>query len=274
MPSFILRSPATNVMRSYLPLTLGTARDLALHGSAEAIITPDEKRLTLVSDGVSELANLVPNKPNFFQDTAAERPTLVFDADLGRDVISFSNNEKSNLALGVTGGGDYDIDYTNPFTMFALVRKAQGSGDNSEAFMGYFNGSSDRAALFFRPTTSTNIQNWYGVASGSANPQEGYTDGEWNLVVGSYDGTDTVSVSVNGSTPVTGTASAPLSGGQPFYLGQPGDDGSNNLAPECLMDAAGLLNIDALGSSQASVDVFNLIKTFASNRLGDNLTLV
>jgi hypothetical protein len=269
MPDITLRSNAPVAIRGFLPPALGNAAPLALNSSAVAMVVADTSRVTLVDDEVSVLDNLVPNGPDFIQTVTAERPNWATDADLGRETMQFVSSTKSNLLLNRDGG----FNSAQAHTFFAIAKKTQGTGDADEVILGFFDGGSERSALLYRSTASNSVQHWYGSASGSVTPQQSYVDEEWNLIIGSYDGSSEVSVSINGAAPTTLSATIDLVANTEIYLGQPGLDGGDTLAPEASIDAAGVFTLDCFGSADEEVALLADIKAFCTARMGELITL-
>lgn len=195
---------------------------------------PNEDRIQRVENLADETN---PLSQNFGVDRA---PQMVNDSLLNRRVADFDDDYDSVIQAADS------VDYTAAFSMAVVFRNVIDPSKPFQSLIGRFGGVSPERS-YIALTSSGNVVAGYG--DGAPLPGAAYTNNTWAMAIMGYNGTDTVSLSLNGSTWATqSVTSEPVT----TTLLQFGFNAAQASTTRGLIDAGFLYNVDLSQAANAS----------------------
>ena len=153
---------------------------------------------------VTAMANLGSGDGSFQQSTPANQPQMATDVDLGRETLTFADDQSKFLAYGQS------VSYLEPWSMLAVFKYTGVLGGGVCVIGTESSLTADRACFQVVSTSRfrARIGTVYAQAGGGV-----AIPNQWYAGIASYNGTDRVSIWMPGRDIVTAVASDVATGG-------------------------------------------------------------
>lgn len=252
MATITLASNATPAMASVLPKFV-TPADIAKEASVFSIMSPE---YVTGDAAVTAVRNLGTGAGQFEQSISGREPSLAADVDLGRQTLAFDSSKSQYMRYS------NDVDYTGAWSLLTVFKVAAAAPSATYTFLGNEAAPvSNRACV---QLAATNIRARAGDIHTSIPGFSG--QGQWYAAIGSFDGSDRVSVWLSGEDVSSNTGlTTPPTGTTDLFLG----DNESAFGMYGSIDMAARFELDVLDSSNAAIfdDIRNMLARYYGSRI-------